>query len=306
MINFTSLQSVLRTLDSHFKIEAGKSVNRLLTMRNWLFGFYIVEFQQNGADRAAYGEQLLQQLAEALDSPGFSYRNLKLYRQFYLTYRQFSFVIGKFLEQSSIGQSLIAQLQSVENQDFKIVKSSGQSEFAPFTQYSPPTEKLLSHLSFTHFTLLLPLENPLQRAFYEIESIRGGWSVRELKRQVETLLYERTGLSNDKGEMMRRVQERVPQPKPEDVFRSPYIFEFLGLPDRLLADESELEQALIDHLQAFLLELGNGFCFEARQKRVLFGDDWHFIDLVFYHRILKCHVLVDLKRRPSSLLLRAI
>ncbi|MBK9017288.1 MAG: DUF1016 family protein, partial [Saprospiraceae bacterium] len=163
------------------------------------------------------------------------------------------------------------------------------------SEFSPPAEKLLASLSYTHFTLMVACENPLQRAFYEIESIRGGWSVRELKRQIESLLFERTGLSTDKEELMRRTHQAADLQSPADYFRDPYVFEFAGLPEQFLGTESELEQALIDHLQAFLLELGNGFCFEARQKRVLIGEDWHFVDLVFYHRLLKCHVLVDLK-----------
>lgn len=269
-------------------------------MRNWLFGFYIVEFQQNWADRAAYGEQVLRELAKRLKSPGFSFRNLNLYRQFYLAYPQFANLIADYLQTASIMQSLIAQLQLPDNQSFEIgqplvAKSSEPVLKRAVSEFSPPAEKLLASLSYTHFTFLMACENPLQRAFYEIESIRGGWSVRELKRQIESLLFERTGLSTDKEELMRRTHQAADLQSPADYFRDPYVFEFAGLPEQFLGTESELEQALIDHLQAFLLELGNGFCFEARQKRVLIGEDWHFVDLVFYHRILKCHVLVDLK-----------
>jgi predicted nuclease of restriction endonuclease-like (RecB) superfamily len=128
---------------------------------------------------------------------------------------------------------------------------------------------------------LLSCENDLQRAFYEIESIKGGWSFRELKRQIESLLYERTGLAKNKEELLKELHQRVGKMQHSDYFRDPYIFEFVGLPEPFLGKESELEQALLDHLQSFLLELGNGFCFEARQKRVLIGDDWHFVDLIF-------------------------
>lgn len=300
MIDFTSLQSTLLSLDHHFKVEAGKSVNRLLTMRNWLFGFYIVEFQQNGADRAAYGERLISELAKRMKSHGFSFRNLNLYRQFHLSYPQLGGPIFDYLQTASIMQSLIAQLQLPDNQSFEIMQSLIAKSSEPVLQtaiseFSPPAEKLLASLSYTHFTFLMTCTNPLQRAFYEIESIRGAWSVRELKRQIESLLFERTGLSTDKEELMRRTHQAADLQSPADYFRDPYVFEFAGLPEQFLGTESELEQALIDHLQAFLLELGNGFCFEARQKRVLIGEDWHFVDLVFYHRILKCHVLVDLK-----------
>ncbi|MBK8566822.1 MAG: hypothetical protein IPN76_26695 [Saprospiraceae bacterium] len=198
MIDFTSLQSTLLSLDHHFKVEAGKSVNRLLTMRNWLFGFYIVEFQQNGADRAAYGEQVLEKLAKTLKTKGFSFRNLKLYRQFYLGYPQFAQLIADYLSMNPIGQTVVAQLQTVDNQMIDILqpviaKSSVTIGQTPSAQFSPPAEKMLNKLSFLHISLLLTCANPLQRALYEIESIRGGWSVRELKRQIESLLFERTG-----------------------------------------------------------------------------------------------------------------
>ena len=300
MIDFTTLQSTLRSLDHHFKVEAGKSVNRLLTMRNWLFGFYIVEFQQHGADRAAYGEQLLKKLAKALGDKGFSLGNLKMYRQFYMSYQNFGLLIADYLSNNPIGQSVIGQLQNIDGQLIEITQpllaqSSKTVLQTAVSEFSPPADKLLASLSYTHFTLLMGCESLLQRAFYEIESIRGGWSVRELKRQIESLLFERTGLSADKDELLRRTHQQADLQTPADYFRDPYVFEFVGLPEPFLGTESELEQALIDHLHTFLLELGNGFCFEARQKRVLIGDDWHFVDLVFYHRILKCHVLIDLK-----------
>ncbi len=212
MTDFSTLQSTLHTLDHHFKLEAGKSVNRLLTMRNWLFGFYIVEFQQNGADRAAYGERLISELTKRMKTAGFSFRNLKLYRQFYLAYPQFANPIADYLRTSAIVQPLAAQLQLPENQLLEIwqtpsaksLESIGQTSSA---QFSPPAEKILNKLSFSHISLLLTCENPLQRAFYEIESIRGGWSKRELKRQIESLLFERTGLSSDKEELLRRTHQ---------------------------------------------------------------------------------------------------
>lgn len=155
--------------------------------------------------------------------------------------------------------------------------------------------KLVNSLSFSQFVLIMSVENPLARAFYEIESIRGNWSVRELKRQIGSLLYERTGMTQDKDELLRRVHQKADLLRPTDFLRSPYLFDFLAFPEGKLVDESTLENALLDHLQEFLLELGTGFCFESRQKRILIGDDWHHVDLVFYHRLLKCHVLVDLK-----------
>ena len=150
-------------------------------------------------------------------------------------------------------------------------------------------------MSFSHFVELLKTDDPLQRAFYEIECVKGTWSVRELQRQIESLYFERSGLSKDKKKLSEMVNLQAVQLSPRDVINDPLTIEFLGLSDRALVTESDLEQALLDHLQEFLLELGYGFCFEARQKRILIDGEYYFIDLVFYHRILKCHILVDLK-----------
>ena len=139
------------------------------------------------------------------------------------------------------------------------------------------------------------IEDPLKRAFYEVQSIRGGWSVRELKRQIASLLYERTGLSRDKTAVVALAHASAEPAAPAHIIRDPYIFEFLGLKPAEVMSESTLEHALLDRLQAFLLELGRGFCFEARQKRLLIGGEHFFVDLVFYHRLLKCHVLIELK-----------
>jgi predicted nuclease of restriction endonuclease-like (RecB) superfamily len=158
-----------------------------------------------------------------------------------------------------------------------------------------PAEKLLSRLSYSHLEQLSSLEDPFKRAFYEIECIRGNWSVRALKRQIATLYYERSGLSTDKeklAEMAHAIAERV---EPKLAIRDPYIFEFLGLKASEAVSESRLEDSLLDNLHEILLELGNGFCLEARQKSIIIGKTRGFVDLVFYHRILKCHVLIELK-----------
>ena len=163
-----------------------------------------------------------------------------------------------------------------------------------------PGDKLVDRLSFTHFLELIKLVYPLKRTFYEIECIRGNWSVRELKRQINSLYYERSGLSKDKIKLAALVQEGAEIAEPKLAIRDPYIFEFLGLKPKEVMSESHLEEQLLDKLQDFLLELGHGFCFEARQKRILIGDTHNFVDLVFYHRILKCHVLVELKIEEFS------
>jgi predicted nuclease of restriction endonuclease-like (RecB) superfamily len=154
-------------------------------------------------------------------------------------------------------------------------------------------------LSFSHFAELLQLEDPLQRAFYEVESLRGNWSVRELKRQIATQYYQRSGLSTDPQALAQLTRvDALARERPHAVghfIRDPYVFEFLGLKPQEVITEGQLEDALLDKLQAFLLELGHGFCFEARQKRLLIGGEHFFVDLVFYHRVLKCHVLIELK-----------
>ena len=153
---------------------------------------------------------------------------------------------------------------------------------------------LLSRLSFSHFVELLLADTPLKRAFYEVQSVKNNWSVRELKRARETLLFERTGLSTDKQAVLAAHAGAAPLAV-ADIIKNPYVLEFLGLPEHPNYSEADLESAIITHLQTFLVELGRGFCFEARQKRVTFDNEHYFIDLVFYHRILKCHVLIDLK-----------
>ncbi len=162
-------------------------------------------------------------------------------------------------------------------------------------QLTIPPEKLLGCLSYSHFELLVSVEDSTKRTFHEIECMRGNWSVRELKRQISSLYFERTGLSRNKKQLAKIISTSAEQVEPRLAIRDPYVFEFLGIKSREVMEESDLEDCLLDKLQGFLLELGHGFCFEARQKRILIGGHHGFIDLVFYHRILKCHVLVELK-----------
>ena len=156
-------------------------------------------------------------------------------------------------------------------------------------------EILIRSLSYSHFVELMKISEPLKRSFYEMECMKGIWSLPELRRQIGSLYFERSGLSKDKKKLSELVNRTAVQLVPRDVINDPITVEFLGLSDRALVTETDLEEAILDHLQLFLLELGHGFCFEARQKRILIDDEYYFIDLVFYHRILKCHVLVELK-----------
>lgn len=239
-----------------------------------------MEYEQSGEDRAKYGEKLLNSLSRKLQNKGIkgvSITNIKLCRQFYITYPQ----IGQSLPDQSLRKSL--------SEKFGGDNKSGEKGIDGAI--------ILTRLSFTHIIELLKIEDPLKRLFYEVETLNGNWSVRELKRQTGSLLYERTGLSVDKKGLLQTVNKKAVPARKEDIIRNPYIFEFLGLPQKDEVSESNLEMALLDHLQEFLMELGNGFCFEARQKRITVDNEHFYIDLVFYHRILKCHVLINLKIR---------
>jgi predicted nuclease of restriction endonuclease-like (RecB) superfamily len=275
-LNFDRLVSAIAQAHDALAEQAAKAVNISLTLRNWLIGYYIREYEQSGADRGAYGERLLEALAERLQQGGFQRvqaRELRRFRQFYLAYPE-------------IRETLSAKLPGIGIRETAYPESQ-----AP----SVPAQVLLERLSFSHFAELLQLDDSQQRSFYEVEALRGQWSVRELKRQIATQYYQRTGLSTDKAAVAALANSGAEQARPQHVIRDPYVFEFLGLKPQEAVTEGQLEDALLDKLQAFLLELGHGFCFEARQKRLLIGDEHFFVDLVFYHRVLKCHVLIELK-----------
>ena len=276
-------------------------MNLSLTLRNWLIGFYIAEYEQKGTDRAEYGARLLENLSSRLGETGMdgtAPRSLRQYRQFYLIYPGiWQTPSAKSLQNlipSSIRQTLPAKSPSDS--------ADTGSQIAPTTsaQFGMPAAKLIQKLSFSHFAELIAIDDSIKRAFYEIECIRGNWSVRELKRQINSLYYERSGLSKDKTKLEELTQKGAETAEPKLAIRDPYIFEFLGLKPKEVMSESHLEEQLLDKLQEFLLELGHGFCFEARQKRILIGDTHNFVDLVFYHRVLKCHVLVELKLEQFS------
>lgn len=158
-----------------------------------------------------------------------------------------------------------------------------------------PGDRIIKKLFYSHIELLLSINEPLKRTFYEIESIKGSWSVRELKRQINSQYFERSGLSEKPEKLAEMIRQKIKPQEPTDIIKNIYAFEFLDLPLKEIVEESDLEKALLDNLQQFIGELGYGFCFEARQKRILLGGKYYIIDLVFYHRILKCHVLIDLK-----------
>lgn len=291
-MNLTSL--LLEIQDAHrwFVGQAARQVNTALTLRNWVIGMYLFEYEQKGHDRAKYGDKLLLTLASELSKNGLKNmtdRYLRGCRAFYETYPQ-------------IWMTVSAKFQYAGNQVLRLPESFGalpksaQGLDDKIQSDLPPTdpEKLLARLTFSHFIELLKCATPLQRLFYETECMAGNWSVRELRRAMDTALFERTGLSRDKMAVLEKHRGGSGL-EPADILRNPYILEFLGLEERAEFSESDLEQAIIDHLQKFLLEAGRGFCFEARQKRLSFGNKHLRVDLVFYHRVLKCHVLFDLK-----------
>jgi predicted nuclease of restriction endonuclease-like (RecB) superfamily len=216
--------------------------------------------------------------------PGLAARTLRQCRQFYVTYPG----IWRSLSAKS-SRSHIAEIWQTLSAEFTDLEE-------PKGKTSPiELNRLVTGLSFSHFAELISIEDPLKRGFYETECRKGNWSVRELKRQIGSLYFERSGLSIKPDKIAAIVRPKAEIAESRLVIRDPYIFEFLGLKSHETMGESDLENSLLDKLQSFLIELGHGFCFEARQKRVLIGDTYGFIDLVFYHRILKCHVLVELK-----------
>lgn len=279
----SDLESLARSIQIAQEVlarQASKAVNTSLTLRNWLIGYYIAEYELHGTDRASYGDKLIEKLAIRLSELGVKTcekRRLYQYLKFYNAYPE-------------IVQTLSAQFQQ------RLLLGGGESSLAKVrTATAQSSQNLLDSLSYSHFELLIAIDSDVKRRFYEQESIRGCWSFRDLKRQINSLMFERSELSFDKKRLADEAQAGSETQPSNLVIRDPYIFEFLGLRASEVMSESHLEDQLLDKLQAFLLELGQGFCFEARQRRILIGDKYYFVDLVFYHRLLKCHVLVDLK-----------
>lgn len=283
MNKLEDLVSNIGSLHNTLQQKAVKSINQLLTIRNLLIGFYIVEFEQDGANRAKYGKKLLAELAKSLKIKGLTAPELSRCRQFYLTYPQ---ILGTLPQKFShlLPQPILGALPQ------KSKLETNEAEL-PLT----PPEKIVTQLSYSHLVELLKIEDHLKRTFYEIECIKGTWSTRELKRQISSQYYERSALSKNKRALSALANQETAPKRATDIVKNIYAFEFLELGVKQLVEESDLETALLDHLQQFILELGNGFCFEARQKRIIIGDTYYFIDLVFYHRLLKCHVLIELK-----------
>jgi predicted nuclease of restriction endonuclease-like (RecB) superfamily len=251
-----------------------QAVNSAMVQAYWAIGREIVLVEQRGDERAEYGESVVRRLSIRLSESygrGYSLASIWRMRQFYLAYPA-----GSALSSDPPAKEILAAAR----------RESGPDRLLPSF---PP------QLSWTHYRLLLTVENQRARGFYEIETASQGWSSRELERQITSLLYERLAASRDKDEVLTLAHHGQQIASPQDVVKDPLVLEFLGLPDRPHWRERDLEQAIIDHLQEFMLELGKGFCFVARQKRITLDGDHFFVDLVLYNRLLRCFVLIDLK-----------
>jgi predicted nuclease of restriction endonuclease-like (RecB) superfamily len=299
-LDFSALVTSIRQAHEHCVAQASRAVNVSLTMRNWVIGWYIREYEQNGGDRAHYGEGLLDTLAERLKGAGMrdlAARTLRQCRQFYTVYPTIWQTVSAELFSTlprPIWQTLSAKSGNADLPTFAGKVPNGFRESAP-SEFGPSQAKLFTTLSFSHLAELIAIDDPLKRAFYEIECIRGNWSVRQLKRQIATLYFERSGLSKNKEKLAAMVRAGAETAEPKLAIRDPYVFEFLGLKAKDAVEEADFEAALVANLRDFLLELGHGFCLEAQQKSIVIGNTRGYVDLVFYHRVLRCHVLVELK-----------
>ena len=279
-------ESIIQTHQSA-QYSAIKAVNQMATLRNWLIGCYIVEYEQKGSDRAKYGDRLLKRLEERVNTKGLNETLFLAARRFYSFYPQIADIISPSIH------PILSDESSVDN---KISATASQESTISATaspKFVTPAPILISRLSFSHIREIMLQDDPLARFFYETECIKGVWSVRELRRQIATNLYFRSGVSKDPKKLLASLEPE--KDTAALTIRQPFAFEFLGLNAKDVVTESDLEDALITHLQDFLLELGKGFCFEDRQKRMIIDDEYYFADLVFYNRILHCSVIVELK-----------
>jgi len=284
--SYGQLLSEIQRLLIEARHQAARSVNAILTATYWEIGRRIVVHEQGGKARAEYGKAVLEKLSNDLTrrfGRGYSRQNIQQMREFYITYAP-----------AQICQTASGKLETRQT-------LSGKSSFIV------AKDAAISHkldvrvlatafpLSWSHYVRFLSVKNDHARKFYEAEALRGGWSVRQLDRQIDSQFYERIALSRNKAEMLKKGATQKPQDRmtPEEEIKDPYVLEFLDLKDEY--SESDLEEALIRHLETFLLELGGDFTFVARQKRLRIGDEWYRVDLVFFHRLLRCLVLVDLK-----------
>ena len=300
-MNFESLVGRINLIQDALQAQAAHAVNLSLTARNWLVGYYIVEFEQHGEDRAKYGEKLLNRLSERINRKGFEPRRLREFRHLYLIYPVLGVEVARYVKQNqpqllesdafSIWRLPSAKLQTSDNQN----DEKWRMPSAKLEEWATPPERLFNRLNYSCLLYLTSIDDPLKRAFYEQETIRGCWTYTELDRQVSSQYYERMGLSKDKKALQRLTAKNAQQITPREILHNPVTLEFLDIEQQDVYTETKLETAILNNLQRFLLEMGRGFCFEYRQKRILIDQDYYKADLIFYHRILKCHVIIDLK-----------
>ncbi len=285
MKNYGSLLKEVAGYLAEARKASARAVNSVMTATYWLIGRQIVEFEQGGKTRAEYGETLLERLSADLTAQfgrGFSRFNLGHFRDFYLAYPT-----------ESIRETLSLKSSSPDDKTDSLILQTVSAKLG-----QPDTLRALADrfpLSWSHYVRLLSVENPKARQFYETEALRGGWSVRQLDRQVSSLFYERTAMSRNKQAMLRKGRKAPVRQESatEGEFKDPYVLEFLDLKDEY--SENDLEEALIRQLEHFLMELGGDFAFVGRQKRLRVGEEWYRVDLLFFHRKLRCLVVVDLK-----------
>ena len=296
--SFGDLTSIIQSTHDAALSSAVKAINRLQTMRNWLIGYYIVEYEQHGKDRAEYGAKLLKKLEERVNRKGMTRNTFQSARNFYRMYPQIieNFQINKGASMSCKSYmdttNKISDSESIDNQSSGICPTVS-------CKFQTSGKTIISKLSYSHIYEIMKVSDPLARYFYEQECIKCTWSVRELRRQISTNLYVRAGISTNPDKLLS-----LPSVQGHDSaelqIRQPFTFEFLGLKPQDVIDEHDLENALISHLQEFILELGKGFCLESRQKRIIIDDEYYYPDLVFYNRILHCGVIIELKNEEFS------
>lgn len=294
--SFSDLASIIQTTHDAAQSSAIRAINRMQTMRNWLIGYYIVEFEQHGKDRAEYGAHLLKKLEERVDRKGLNVTLFQTSRNFYNLYPQ--------MEGLFVPNEIYSTLSNKSESRIPLMDKSTDAQTNTICatvshKFQTPPEMIVSRLSFSHIREIMSVDAPLARYFYEQECIKCTWSVRELRRQISTNLYFRTGISGNPEKMLSQSTVQGHDSAALQI-RQPFTFEFLGLKAQEIVDEHDLEDALITHLQEFILELGKGFCFEARQKRIIIDDEYYYPDLVFYNRILHCGVIIELKNEEFS------
>jgi predicted nuclease of restriction endonuclease-like (RecB) superfamily len=282
-----ALYERIRELVVAARQTVARGVDLVQVHTNFQIGRHIVEQEQRGEQRAAYGKAVLKALAEKLTQEfgrGFSKSNLEYMRRFYLFYQE-----RASIAQSGTGQFPATALPAAQRYEAAIAQfETGQSS-------SRTAQPRPFRLSWTHYVLLMGIKSADERRFYEIEAADQGWNLNELRRQFDSSLYERLALSRDKEGIRQLARDGQIVSQPKDLLKQPLVLEFLGLAEQARYSESDLETAIINQIEHFLLELGKGFLFEARQKRFTFDEDHCFVDLVFYNRLLRCYVLIDLK-----------